>query len=134
MSGQAAALGDVTAATSDSARCYARLLAGFVHVRNGQFAEAAAQFRPALADCDPREDTDLRANLGIAAFHLGDDHDVQAHYTRLLTDARESGALLLIVHALTRRACGTWPPATGTRSPPPPPRPSTWPAAAASHP
>jgi hypothetical protein len=66
MSGQAATLGDVTAATSDSARCYARLLAGFVHVRNGQFAEAAAQFRPALADCDPCEDTDLRANLGIA--------------------------------------------------------------------
>ena len=106
MSAQAATLGDVTAATSGSARCYARLLAGFVHVRNGQFAEAAAQFRPALADCDPREDTDLRANLGIAAFHLGDDHVVQAHHTRLLTDARESGALALIVHALTRRACG----------------------------
>jgi DNA-binding CsgD family transcriptional regulator len=106
MSAQAATLGDVTAATSDSARCYARLLAGFVHVRNGQFAEAAAQFRPALADCDPREDTDLRANLGIAAFHLGDDHVVQDHHTRLLTDARESGALLMIVHALTRRACG----------------------------
>jgi AAA ATPase domain len=106
MSAQAATLGDVTAATSDSARCYARLLAGFVHVRNGQFAEAAAQFRPALADCDPGEDTDLRANLGIAAFHLGDDRDVQAHHTRLLTDARESGALALIVHALTRRACG----------------------------
>ena len=106
MSGQAATLGDVTAAASGSARCYARLLAGFVHIRKGQFAEAAAQFRPALADCDPREDTDLRANLGIAAFHLGDDHLVQAHHTRLLTDARESGALALIVHALTRRACG----------------------------
>jgi hypothetical protein len=77
-----------------------------VDVRNGQFAEAAAQFRPALADCDPRDDTDLRANLGIAAFHLGDDHVVQDHHTRLLTDARESGALLMIVHALTRRACG----------------------------
>src|SRR5689334_4658365 len=106
MSGQAATLGDVTAATGGSARCYARLLAGFVHVRNGQFAAAAAQFRPALADCDPGEDADLRANLGIAAFHLGDDHVVQAHHTRLLTDARESGALALIVHALTRRACG----------------------------
>src|SRR5689334_5493699 len=106
MSGQAATLGDARAATSDSARCYARLLAGFVHVRNGHFAEAAAQFRPALADCDPRDDTDLRANLGIAAFHLGDDHVVQDHHTRLLTDARESGALLMIVHALTRRACG----------------------------
>ena len=82
MSGQAATLGDVTAATSGSARCYARLLAGFVHVRNGQFAEAAAQFRPALADCDPREDTDLRANLGIAAFHLGDDQRCAGCTTR----------------------------------------------------
>src|SRR5262249_2441996 len=107
----AATLGDVTAATSGSARCYARLLAGFVHVRNGQFAEAAAQFRPALADCDPHEDADLRANLGIAAFHLGDDHVVQAHHTRLLTagppaDARQPGAPGLRGHARTRRACG----------------------------
>jgi DNA-binding CsgD family transcriptional regulator len=106
MSEQAATLGDVTAATSDIARCYARLLAGFVHIKNGQFAEAAAQFRPALADCDPREDTDLRANLGLAAFHLGDDRVGQAHHTRLLTDAREYGALVLIVYALTRRAFG----------------------------
>ena len=135
MSGQAAALGDVTAATSGSARCYARLLAGFVHVRNGHFAEAAAQFRPALADCDPREDTDLRANLGIAAFHLGDDHVVQDHHTRLLTDARESGALAddrPRAHPACVRRRGRR--ATGTRSPPAPPRPSTWPAAAASHP
>ena len=106
MSEQAAMLGDVTAATSRSARCYARLLAGFVHVRNGHFAEAAAQFRPALADCDPRDAPDLRANLGLAAFHLGDDRAGQAHHTRLLTDARESGALVLIVYALTRRAFG----------------------------
>jgi DNA-binding CsgD family transcriptional regulator len=106
MSEQAATLGDVTTATGDSTRCYARLLAGFVHIRNGQFAEAAAQFRPALADCDPGEDTDLRGNLGIAAFHLGDDDVVQAHHTRLLTHARESGALVLIVYALTRRAFG----------------------------
>jgi len=106
MSEQAATLGDVTAATSDSARCYARLLAGFVHIRDGQFAEAAAQFRPALADCDPGEDTDLRGNLGIAALHLGDDHVVLAHHTRLLTRARESGALVMIVYALTRRAFG----------------------------
>ena len=106
MSEQAATLGDVTTATSGSARSYARLLAGFVHIRNGRFAEAAAQFRPALANCDPREDTDLRANLGIAAIHLGDNQVIRTHHTRLLTDARESGALVLIVYALTRRAFG----------------------------
>jgi DNA-binding CsgD family transcriptional regulator len=108
MSEQSATLGDVTAATSDSARCNARLLAGFVHIRNGQFAGAAAQFRPALEDCDPGEDTDLRANLGMAAIHLGDEHVVQAHHTRLLARARESGALVMIVYALTRRAFGDW--------------------------
>jgi DNA-binding CsgD family transcriptional regulator len=106
MAEQAATLGDVTVATSGSARCYARLLAGFVHIRNGQFAEAAVQFRPVLEDCDPGADTDLRANLGIAAVHLGDEHVIQAHHTRLLTHARESGALVLIVYALTRRAWG----------------------------
>jgi DNA-binding CsgD family transcriptional regulator len=104
MSDRAATLGDVTGATSGSGRCNARLLAGFVHVRNGQFAEAAAQFRAALADCDPGNDTDLHANLGIAAIHLGDDHAIHAHHTRLLTHARESGALVMIVYALTRRA------------------------------
>jgi AAA ATPase domain len=96
MSEQAATLGNAASAASDSAKCYARLLAGFVHIRNGQFAEAAAQLRPALTHCDPREDTDLRANLGIAAIHLGDDHVVQTHHTRLLTSARESGALVMI--------------------------------------
>ena len=107
MSAQAATLGDVTAATSDSARCYARLLAGFVHVRNGQFAEAAAQFRPALADCDPRDDTDLRANLGIAAFRPRRRPRCRRLTTRGCSPTpRESGALLMIVHALTRRACG----------------------------
>lgn len=106
MSEQATTLGEVAAATTDSARCYARLLAGFVYIRNRQFTEAAAQLRPALADCDPGEDTDLRANLGIAAFHLGDDPVVQALHMRLLARARESGALVLIVYALTRRAFG----------------------------
>jgi len=108
MSEQAATLGDVTAATSDSARCHARLLAGFVDIRSGQFAGAAAQFRPALEDCDPGDDTDLRANLGMAAIHLGDEHVVRAHHTRLLARARESGALVMIVYALTRRAFGDW--------------------------
>lgn len=104
MSDQVATLGDPSATTNDSGRCYARLLSGFVHIRHGRFADAAAQFRSAFAEGDPGDDTDLRSNLGIAAIHLGDDDVVLAHHTRLLTHARESGALVLIVYALTRRA------------------------------
>jgi DNA-binding CsgD family transcriptional regulator len=98
-----AGLGDPAAADGDHARCYARLLSGFVLLRHGRLAEAAARFRPAF-DHDPGEDTDLRSNLGVAAFQLGDTGMVLTHHARLLADARSHGALVLIVYALTRRA------------------------------
>jgi DNA-binding CsgD family transcriptional regulator len=112
MTTQAATLGDPDRAADDRGRGYALLLSGFVHLREGRFAETAARFRAAFG-CDPGEDTDLRANLGVAAFQLGDDDVVLAHHTRLLAHARESGALVTIVYALTRRglaevATGDW--------------------------
>ncbi|RFU21843.1 ATP-binding protein [Geodermatophilus marinus] len=103
MSEHIAGLGDPSAAEDDRARCYARLLSGFVHLRHGRLSEAAAQFHPAL-EFDPGDDTDLRSNLGVAAFQFGDTGMVLTHHARLLADARSSGALVLIVYALTRRA------------------------------
>jgi DNA-binding CsgD family transcriptional regulator len=109
-------VGDMTAAvdavglpdpTPDPrSRCYARLLTGFVHTYAERWSEAAAQFRAVFDECDPGDETDLVANVGIAAVVLGDAEVVLTHHTRLLADARESGALLSIVHALTRRAFG----------------------------
>ncbi|MBW8766133.1 MAG: AAA family ATPase [Geodermatophilales bacterium] len=106
MEAQAATLGDPATAADARGRCYARLLSGFVHFRQGRFTEAATQFRVAFAEGDPGEDTDLRSNLGIAAAHLGEWDVVLTEHARLLADARERGALVLIVYALTRRAWG----------------------------
>ncbi|MGY1631039.1 AAA family ATPase [Geodermatophilus sp. SYSU D01186] len=106
MTAQLATLGDPATATDERGRCYARLLSGHVHLRHGRFAEAATQFRAAFTGCDPGDDTDLRSNLGIAAAHLGRWDVVLSEHARLLADARERGALVLIVYALTRRAWG----------------------------
>jgi DNA-binding CsgD family transcriptional regulator len=106
MTAQAATLGDPATATDAHGRCYARLLSGFVHLHHDRLAEAAAQFRAASAGCDPGEDTDLQGNLGIAALILGDADTVLAEHAKLLAFAREHGALVFIVYALTRRGFG----------------------------
>ncbi len=106
MTAQAAVLGGPATTADGRSRCYARLLSGFVHARAGRWTQAAAQFHPAFIECDPGEDTDLRANLGVAAFLLGDAEVILTHHTRLLASAREAGALTTIVYALTRRAFG----------------------------
>ncbi len=106
MTAPAAVLGDPAAVIDDRSRCYARLLSGFVHARAQRWDQAAAQFRPAFTECDAGDDTDLLANLGVAAFLIGDADVVLSHHTRLLASAREAGALTTIVYALTRRAFG----------------------------
>jgi DNA-binding CsgD family transcriptional regulator len=106
MTARAAVLGDLAAARDDRGRCYSRLLSGFVHAAAQQWSQAAAQFRPAFSACDPGEDTDLRANLGVAAFLLGDADVILTHHSRLLASSREAGALTTIVYALTRGAFG----------------------------
>jgi DNA-binding CsgD family transcriptional regulator len=106
MTALAAELGNPGTAGDERGRCYARLLSGFVHVRQGRFAEAAAHFRAAFAGCDAADDTDLRSNLGIAAAHLGEWEVVLTEHAALLADARERGALVLVVYALSRRAWG----------------------------
>jgi DNA-binding CsgD family transcriptional regulator len=106
MTTQTTVLGDPGTAADDRGRCYARLLSGFVYARAGRWRQAAAQFHPAFTECDPGEDTDLRANLGVAAFLLGDDDVILAQHARLLAASRAAGALTTIVYALTRRAFG----------------------------
>jgi hypothetical protein len=48
----------------------------------------------------------VSANIGVAALHLGDDRVVLDLHARQLAEARENGALVAIVHALTRRSFG----------------------------
>ena len=113
MTARAAVLGDPGTAADDRGRCCARLLSGFVHWRQGRLAEAAAQFRAAFTACDPGDDIELRQNLAVAAMVLGDADTILAQNARLLADARQQGALLRIIYALTRRsgaeiATGSW--------------------------
>jgi DNA-binding NarL/FixJ family response regulator len=104
MASQVAVLGDARSTTDAVSRCCARLLSGFVHYRQGSLVEAAEEFRAALAECDPGEDIDLGGNLGVAAFLLGDVEAGLRVHAKLLASAREHGALVMIVYALTRRA------------------------------
>ncbi|MDN5766891.1 MAG: AAA family ATPase [Humibacillus sp.] len=97
-------IGDGREAGLPRTRCVSFLLAGFAEVGHGRLADAAGSFRQAFADYDPAGDVDLLSNLGIAAMHLGEDDVVLDRYGRLLTQARESGALVLVLYSLPRRA------------------------------
>jgi len=101
-----AVLGDPAAAPKGEPRSAARLLAGFVHIRQERFDIAAGALRPVFAEWASGGARDVVANIGVAALHLGDDRLVLDLHARQLTRARESGALIAIVHELTRRAFG----------------------------
>jgi DNA-binding CsgD family transcriptional regulator len=68
------------------------------------WAQAARHFRSAFAVADQFDDADqdLLPNLGIAAMHLQDDEAVLRVHTRLLTRARDTGATIMVLYALTR--------------------------------
>jgi DNA-binding CsgD family transcriptional regulator len=87
------------------ARCADALMRGMGAIRRGDWADAAARLGPAFAT-DPLDvlPVDLLANLGVAALHLGDDAAVDRLHTALLTRARDAGATILVLYALTRRA------------------------------
>ncbi|KWX02107.1 Regulatory protein LuxR [Carbonactinospora thermoautotrophica] len=96
-------------------RAFAGLLAGLDHVTRGDWAQAASVLRDTFAvaeSCD-EDDQALLPNLGIAALHLGEDDLALRYHTLLLSRARDTGALVLILYSLTRRgfieiATGRW--------------------------
>ena len=91
-------------------RCLAALLAGHQHVLRGEYEGAADALRRAFTIAEELPPTvDILANLGIAAFHLGDDEQTTRTFTRLLALGRRAGAVSTIVTALTRLPCGQLP-------------------------
>jgi DNA-binding CsgD family transcriptional regulator len=78
--------------------------------------EATPPLRHAVALADELavdRDEDLLLNIGLAAWPLGDDESALRLQDRLLAHARDTGAIVMIVHALTRRsiselATGRW--------------------------
>jgi DNA-binding CsgD family transcriptional regulator len=96
-------------------RCFSALLLGLDAVGREDWYRATTQLRAALdlAEDLADDDQDLLPNLGIAALHIGDDQAAFRFDDRLLTRARSTGALVMILYALTRRsvpqlATGQW--------------------------
>ncbi len=95
--------------------CFWHLLVGLDHVARGDISQGAPVLRMAFEDDASLEDADqdLLPNLGIAAIHLGDDETAQKYHNLLLSRARTTGALVMVLYALTRRsitdlATGNW--------------------------
>ncbi len=100
----------VTFAAADSAatlrtRCFADLLLGLDAVAAGDFGRAAPRLRAAFTMTAVLDDADqdLLPNLGIAALHLGDDDASLRYHEMILTRARDTGAMVMVLYALTRR-------------------------------
>ncbi len=89
---------------ADREQCVANLLLGFHALLSGDLHRAAGPLSAALAAGRNLTETDLLTNLGIAAFHLGDDDAFRRSFTRLLAQSRDDGAVALVLFALPRLA------------------------------
>ena len=98
-------------------RCLADLVRGLDAVAHRDWPRAVPHLRAAVTLADQLPDTAsedlLLLNLGVATLHLGDDEGALRLQDRLLTSARTAGAVVWVLHALTRRclpeiATGRW--------------------------
>lgn len=91
--------------TTPEERCTADLLRAFVHLGRHAWGPAVDAVRAAEAHS---ADVDLGLegllpNLGLAAMHVALDDAALRLHERLLADARDAGALIMVLYALTRR-------------------------------
>ncbi len=103
---------------STRARCFTQLLTGFHQLNHGGLARAAGSLREAVILGQDLSETDLLTNLGIATFQLGDDDGFRRCFSKMLTQARNDGAIGLVLFALPRLAladlsAGNWTGAVG---------------------
>jgi DNA-binding CsgD family transcriptional regulator len=86
-------------------RTYDQMLRGLARVVAGDYAGAAAALHQAFAIHEELpEDYDLLPNLSIGAMHLGEFDRSGMYMNRLLTAARNSGVLVMVLYASTRLA------------------------------
>jgi len=85
-------------------RCLRLLLAATLADAAGAFGPALRSLHAAVDASVEVEDSDVLANLGNAALHLGDDQAHRECFTRMLTDARDRGAGMIVLYALPRLA------------------------------
>jgi DNA-binding CsgD family transcriptional regulator len=84
-------------------QCCRALITGQQHLLHGQMRAAAQTLRWAFNVYQPQSgDVDLLANMGLAAFHLGDDAVVHRNLARLRDFGRESAAVSVVVFAQAR--------------------------------
>lgn len=100
-------------------RCFAEILLALRAVAADDWGRATALARQAFATGGHLElgDQDLLPNLGIAALQIGDAGAAGTYHQRLLTRARNSGAVVMVLYSLTRLgftnvAAGEWSAAT----------------------
>jgi len=96
-------------------RCFAHLLVGLDAVARGDGHLAGIELRRAFAVAEElgEDDQDLLPNLGIAALQLGDDEAALRWHGQLLSRARATGAVVMVLYSLTRLglteiATGEW--------------------------
>ncbi|MFF5295945.1 ATP-binding protein [Paractinoplanes globisporus] len=93
-----------SAARGDTAhgRCLGHLLLSLTQAAGDDWPAARASLQNALREGAGLEDPDVLAHLGNAALHLGDDQAHQRCFTRMLTGARDAGAVMIVLYALPR--------------------------------
>jgi DNA-binding CsgD family transcriptional regulator len=81
-----------------------QLLTSMTLAADGRWQQAVDALRLGLAAGPGVLDADVLGNLGNAALQLGDDHAHLRSFTTMLTSARETGAVMLVLYALQRLA------------------------------
>ena len=87
-------------------RCLAELLLGLTHASRRDWTATSDMLRRAFATEEQVhvDDQDLLPNLGVGAMLLGDVAAIETYHERLLLRARDQGAAVMVLYALTRLA------------------------------
>jgi DNA-binding CsgD family transcriptional regulator len=90
------------AGDTEHGRCLGYVLLSLTQAAASDWPAAHASLRSALGEGVHVEDPDVLAHLGNTALHLGADEAHQRCFTRMLTGARDAGAVMLVLYALPR--------------------------------
>jgi DNA-binding CsgD family transcriptional regulator len=95
---------DTQAAPEEPARtrCLKLILVGMTAAGRGEWAAAAKPLRDAQQSGLHVDDPDVRANLGVAALHHGDDEAARRCFSAMLSQGREQGAGMQVLYTLPR--------------------------------
>ena len=96
-------------------RCLTQLLVALTAATAGDWLSATAALRDALRTGADVSDPDVLGNLGNAALHVGDDDAHRHYFTVMLSQARDSGAGMLVLYALPRLPSRSCSPVGGRR-------------------